>query len=128
MPAVAVCETVYKSEVWHGTTKAMNEKTILGGPGEYDRQYAILRIQELKQRIGELNRQVNERDAKINHAIGQNSILAGLIAEVAESAIKYTLEGRYHSVQISESLWNTLLDTTGKPSNDSTSDSRFVKT
>jgi len=56
-------------------------------------------VQELTQRIGELCKQVNERDA--------------LIREVAESGIEYTSEGRYRCVQISESLWNTLLDATG---------------
>jgi len=56
-------------------------------------------VQELTQRIGELCKQVNER--------------AALIREVTESGIEYTSNGRYHCVQISESLWNTLLDATG---------------
>jgi hypothetical protein len=49
---------------------------------------------ELTQRIGNLCRQVNERDK--------------LIAEVANLSIEYTSVGRYHCVQMPVELWNDL--------------------
>ena len=52
--------------------------------------------------------------------------LDGLITEVVDSAIEYTSEGRYRSVQISESLWNTLSDAHDGFDDVSSSDENYV--